>query len=432
MEMERQAPQKVFWGWYVVAGAFITMGINYGTRYCFGVFLKPMCEDLGWSRSVVSFAASLTVLFYGMGGILAGRLLDRFAPRWIIAAGSAIAALGLVLIPFISTPLQLFIVYGVIYGIGVSFFGSAVCVSSVGKWFIQKRGVAIGITSIGIGVGTMLLTPLAGVIITYFDWKTGFIVLGIATFVLCTALSQFFMGRTRPEDYGLLPDGATMPPSHRERPPDVRKPSYRQTNRLLLKDSRFWIMAVSFGFATMTLMTVFVHQVAYAEGYGIDRIAAASSLGIIGIASIAGRFFFGWLSDRIGDAKHSACLGFACMSVAMIILLYFHSIGFFYLYACLFGFGYGSMSPMLAILMVDRFGRDISGTAYGLISFFAVGLGGSLGPIFGGIIYDVAGSYTHAWQINLAGLIFVTALIQFLKPAQDIEALRKETGSSYM
>jgi sugar phosphate permease len=425
MEEERLAPRKLFWGWCVVAGAFITIGINYGTRYCFGVFLKPMCEDLGWSRSVVSFAMSLATLFYGIGGIFAGSLLDRFAPRWIIAAGSAFAALGLVLTPFISTPLQLFIVYGVIYGIGSSFYGSTVTVSSVGKWFIRKRGVAIGITSSGIGVGTLLLTPLAGVIVTYFDWKTGFIVLAIVVFVLCTALSQLLMGRTRPEDYGLLPDGATTPPVHLEPPPDVRKSSYWQTARFLLKDSRFWMINVCFGFATMTFMTVFAHQVAYAEEYGIDRIAAASSIGIIGIMSIAGRFFFGWLSDRVSDAKHTTCLGVACMSVAMIILLLFHSIEFFYLYAFLFGFGYGSLSPMIIILTVDRFGRDISGTAYGLIAFFVMGLGGSFGPILGGIIYDATGSYTFAWQINLVCLILVMVLIQFLKPAHSTEIIQR-------
>ena len=91
MDMTGQTPRKIFWGWYVVAGAFITIGINYGARYCFGVFLKPMCEELGWSRSVVSFAASLVFLVYGTGGILSGHLLDRFAPRWLITAGATIA-----------------------------------------------------------------------------------------------------------------------------------------------------------------------------------------------------------------------------------------------------------------------------------------------------------------------------------------------------
>ncbi len=425
MDVEGRAPRKIFWGWYVVVGAFITIGVNYGARYSFGVFLKPMCEDLGWSRSVVSFAASLAILSYGTGSILSGRLLDRFAPRWIITAGCALAAFGFILTPFITTPFQLYLVYGVLYGLGASFMGATVGISSVGKWFNRKRGVAIGIATMGIGVGTMVLTLLAGIVVKFFDWKTGFVVLGILIFVLCTIVSQFFMGKTHPEEYGLLPDGATAPPGKPERLPDRTTPSYRETSGLLLKDSRFWMLAVCFGFAIMTHMTVFIHQVAYAESYGIDRVVAASSLGIIGIASIVGRFFFGWLSDRLDDPKHSACLGFACMAAAVTILMLLHSIEYFYLYACLFGFGYGSLSAMIPILTVDRFGRRISGTAFGLITFFTTGLGGSLGPVAGGLVYDLTGSYTHAWQINLAGLIFVTALIQFLKPARDREAVQK-------
>jgi len=424
IKVENQAPRKIFWGWYVVAGAFITIGINYGARYSFGVFLKPMCEDLGWSRSVVSLALSLAILFYGIGSVLSGRLLDRFAPRWIITAGAAMAALGFFLTPFISTPLQLYLVFGVIYGLGASFFGIATCLSSVGKWFIRKRGVAIGITSIGIGVGTMILTPLAGAIVKYFGWKAGFFFLGTAILVLCTVVSQLLMGRTNPEDYGQLPDGAARPPGRAEEPPAAPKPSYGQIARLLLKDSRFWIIVVSFGGAGMAQMTVFVHQIAYAEEYGVDRIVAASLIGIIGIASIAGRFFFGWLSDRLSDAKHSAGIGFACMAVAMVTLLFFHSLEFFYLFACLFGFGYGCLNPVMAILVVDRYGRNISGTVYGLIAFFVVGIGGSLGPIFGGVVYDLTGSYTYAWQIGAAGLFFVALLIEFLKPART-EAARK-------
>jgi len=419
MDMTGQMPRKIFWGWYVVAGAFITIGINYGARYSFGIFLKPMCEDLGWSRSVVSFAMSLAILFYGIGSILSGRLLDRFAPRWLIMAGGALAACGFVLTTFISAPLQLYIVFGVIYGFGASFFGIATCLSSVGKWFVQKRGVAIGITSIGIGVGTMILAPLAGAIVKHFDWKTGFLVLGITIVALCTAVSLFLMGRTYPEKYGLLPDGAARPPGKAEAPPVAAKLSYGRIARLLLKDSRFWIIVLCFGAITTVQMTVFVHQMAYAEGYGIDPVVAASLLGIIGIASIGGRFFFGWLSDRLDDAKHAACIGFGCMAVAMFILLFFHSVECFYLYAGVFGFGYGCLNPMMAILTVDRFGRDIYGTAYGLLIFFTVGIGGSLGPIFGGFVYDVTGSYTRAWQIELAVVIFVTVLIQFLKPARD-------------
>lgn len=394
----------------------MTVAINYGARYCFGVIIKPMCEDMGWTRSIVSFAMSLYFFFYGVGGVIAGRLLDLFAPRWIVAVGSFVTAVGFLLTSLISTPLQLYLVYGFVCGISASFFGSVVCTSSVGKWFVQKRGLAIGVTSMGIGVGTMLLTPLAGAILKYFDWKTAFIVLATVIFVVCTILSQYFMGKRRPEDYGLHPDGITAM-SWSTPPRQAKKFRYWETTQHLLKDSRFWIINICFGFATMSVMTVFAHQVPYVEEYGIDKIIAASTLGVIAIASIAGRFFFSWLSDRLGDPKHSAFLGLTCMTVAMAILLFFPSLKFFYLYACLFGFGYGSLTAMIAILNISRFGMDISGTAIGLTSFFITGLGGSLGPILGGIIYDTTGSYTFAWQFNLGILFCVTVLMEFLQPS---------------
>lgn len=177
------------------------------------------------------------------------------------------------------------------------------------------------------------------------------------------------MGKTNPEDCSLLPDGETTTPEKTIANPGSRKTSHRQATHLLLKYSRFWIIVLCYSFGVMAEMTVFVHQVVYAEEYGIDRVAAASSPGIIGIASIAGRFFFGWLSDRIGDVKFSACLGFAIMAVGTGILLFAKTIGIFYLYAFVFGFGYGSIAPILPILTADRFGRQVQGTAYGRVIF---------------------------------------------------------------
>lgn len=422
MAAQNQASRKIFWGWYVVAGAFIVFAINYGARYCFGVFLRPMCEDLGWSRSVVSVAASLAILFYGIGGIYAGRLLDRFAPRWIITAGALSAALGFILTRFVSSPLQFYLAYGILFGLGSSCLGVVVCNSSVGKWFVRKRGIAMAISTNGVGIGILILTPLAGVIVKNFDWQTGFTMLGITLFVFCTAVSQFLMGRTHPEDYGLLPDGDTKTPIIAAPPPDGRKPLSRPVTRLLLKDSRFWIIACCFNLAVTVELCAFIHQIAYAEGHGIDPIAAASSMGIVSVASIVGRFFYGWLCDRIGDVKFVACLGFLIMAAGMGIIMFAKTLGLFYLYALVFGFGWGSTGVMIPILIVDRFGREVLGTAYGLVTFFAVGLGGCVGPIFGGLIYDTFGSYFYAWLTNMICLIAVTFLMLLLKKGRSLSS----------
>jgi sugar phosphate permease len=405
----------IYWGWYVVLGAFLIMGINYGARYSFGIFVKPMALEYHWSRSVISAGMSILVLGYGIGGILSGRLIDRIAPRWLITAGSALVAAGLFLTPFVREPWQFYITYGLFGGFGSACFGAVVCNSSVGKWFIRKRGMAIGAASIGIGIATMVLAPLAGWVVKVYGWRVGFLGLGGIVLVVGVGLSQGLMGKTRPEDYGLLPDGG----GGTERGSDATSaggPRLGQPLGQILRDSRFWILAVCYSLAYMAEMSAMVHQVPYALDQRIDRIAAASSLGMIGMASVLGRFFFGWLSDRIRDAKYAAAIGLFFMTAGMIFLLKADTVTLLFSSALLFGFGYGSMAPMMPCLLADRFGRHILGTAYGMLTFF-VAIGGSLGPIITGYIYDLSGTYTLAWLLNLSVLLMVTFLILALKPA---------------
>ncbi|MBE9547182.1 MAG: MFS transporter, partial [Proteobacteria bacterium] len=308
----------IYWGWFVVLGAFLILSINYGSRYCFGIFIKPMSLEYQWSRSVISIAASINILLYAIGGILSGRLLDRMAPKWIMTIGGVITAAAFILAGFVKTPWQFYLVYGLLCGAGSACIGVVVSSSYVGKWFIKKRGVAIGITTIGIGFGTMVLTPLAGYIVKNYGWQTGFIFLGVMVFVIVVTFPQLLMGRTKPEDYGLLPDGEEGVKLSSTPAGDVDVPSLSMVP--VLTDSRFWILTLCYTLAIMAEMSAFVHQVPYAVENNIGKVVAASSLGIIGGASIFGRFFFGWLSDRIKDAKYSASLGFLIMAVGMFIL----------------------------------------------------------------------------------------------------------------
>jgi MFS family permease len=192
----------------------------------------------------------------------------------------------------------------------------------------------------------------------------------------------------------------------------------------VFKDARFWILTASFTLVVMAEMSVFVHQVAYALDRGVNAIAAASSLGILGIASILGRFFFGWLSDRLRDAKYAASGGFLLMVLGMPILMIADNAATLAVYALIFGFGYGSLAPMMPILLADRFGRHVLGTAYGVLTFFVAGIGGSAGPFLCGQIYDHYGSYDYAWQAATVILLLSTFLVLALKrrrsPAETV------------
>ncbi len=406
--------RDIYWGWFVVAGAFLVLSVNYGSRYCFGIFVTPMALEYHWSRSVISMAASINILIYAVGGILSGRLLDRMAPKWIMTIGGVITAAAFMLAGFVRTPWQFYLVYGVLCGAGMAGIGVVVSSSYVGKWFIKKRGVALGITTIGIGFGTMVLTPLAGYVVKNYDWQTGFMFLGVVVFSIVIFIPQLMMGRAKPEECGLLPDGEETVKVASNLTGVADSPSLLMMP--VLTDSRFWIITTCYTLAIMAEMLAFVHQVPHALENNIGKVVAASSLGIIGAASIFGRFFFGWLSDRIKDAKYSASLGFLFMAAGMLILWKMTTVEHLLFYGLVFGFGYGSLAPMMPILLADRFDRHVLGSAYGVLTFFAAGVGGGLGPIIGGMIYDKFGSYIYAWQFNLLILLIVAFLVLTLKP----------------
>lgn len=407
--------RKIFWGWYIVSGAFLVMGINYGARYCFGVFLKPMAAEFALSRSVISLAAAINMLVYSLGSIFVGRMLDRIAPRWITTAGAIIAACGYILTGFVSTPLGLYISYGLMVGAGAAGMGVVACSSSVSKWFINKRGLAIGFASMGISLGTVTLTPLSGYIVGVFSWRVGLMALGVITLMIGILVSQTLMRKTNPEAYGLLPDGDKITIIHQS---STAQAVHKVSTLTIFKDSRFWTLAICQGLAVMISMSVFVHQVAYATDNGIDKMAAAASLAAISMTGFMGQFLFGWITDRIKDPKYGSFIGILFMLAGTILLLNVHSIFQLYIAALIYGFGYGSLAPILPLLVANRFGRHVVGSIYGLLTFF-IGIGGAVGPVLGGFIYDHFGSYRYLWLINIFVLSCIAVAILTLKKGKQ-------------
>jgi sugar phosphate permease len=409
--------RQIFWGWYVVLGAFLVLCLSYGVRYSFGVFVHPMFKETGWPMSVISISASVNVLIYSISGIFCGRLADRVAPKWMMTGGSILTAIGFYFLIHAETPLGLYLSYGVLCGVGHACLGMVVCAAAIGKWFTRKRGVALGLSSMGIGVGTMIMGPAAGYIVNAYDWRAGFVFFGGVILAVGILVSQVLMGKTTPEASGLLPDGE--PTAGQGRGPQVASGDRAETSlRPVLTDCRFWILAVCNSVATAVLMMIFVHQVAYAVGNQIGKFEAAAAVGIIGFASSAGKFVFGWLCDRVTDAKYVAGLGFFIMALGLGLLIVADTVLILYLFAVIFGIGYGSMAPLMPYLTADRFGPQVLGSAYGMLIFFVAGIGGSIGPVVGGVIYDRTGSYANAWLLALGALMAISALILTLKPAK--------------
>jgi MFS family permease len=251
--------------------------------------------------------------------------------------------------------------------------------------------------------------------VNLFNWRMGVMALGALIFLVGLIVSQTLMRKTHPEAYGLLPDGDKTAIPHQTPPPQT---AHQVPTLTIFKDSRFWTLAVCQGLAVMVSMSVFMHQVAYATDNGIGKIAAATSLAALSLTGFIGQFFYGWLSDRIKDPKYASFLGTSFMLIGMILLINARSISSLYIYALIYGFGYGSMAPGVPIIIAHRFGRYVMGSIYGLLTFF-IGIGGSIGPILGGFIYDHFGSYRYLWLINIIVLICIAIAILTLKKGKQ-------------
>ena len=374
-----------------------------------------MFVEYSWPMTIIQLGSSINLVMYACTGVFTGWLLDRFAPRWIMIGGILATSAGLILASNIKTPLGLYLSYGVLVGAGSAGCGMVVTSVAIGKWFNRFRGLAIGISSMGIGVGTMLMAPFAGYIVKHYGWRNGFLFIGLLMLAVGILISYFFMGKHEPGQMGLLPDG-DLPGEVPSRSSEAVKLEDKASLKSVLKTVQFWILVFCNMLAVMTVMMTFNLQIAYAIHNGISELEAAAALGIIGISGSCGKFFFGWFSDRVRDAKYAASTGFCIMAIGMFMLFNAKTVEILYGYALIYGFGYGSLAPVMPCMISDQFGRQALGAAYGALIFFATGIGGSVGPLLGGFIFDRTNSYDIGWLICTISLLIVAATILALKP----------------
>ena len=383
---------SVFYGWVIVVVGGIILFLEWGFQYSYGVFLTDLCDDLNWTKATVSGAYSLFMFWHSTMNLLSGRLNDKYGPRLTLAISIIALSAGYALMSIINAPWQLYIFYGIIIGIGAG-FGYLPVVSTVTRWFVARRGMALGITVVGIGMGTLVLAPFSQFLIFKFDWRNSYLIIAGIIFIIGFPITRLM--KLDPREKRLLPDGAKQ----------IAEKTYSglpsQVNFTLqqaIKTKGFWLLFAMYAFLTFTIHMVLVHLKAYATVVGISPMSAATILGLVGGASILGRITIGSVSDRIG---RKACLFIACLSIAvmMLWLVKARQPGQFYLFSAIFGFGYGSNSPLFPAITADWFGTKSHGIIYGTM-LLATGVGGAIGPLLGGYVFDATGSYDMAFIIG--------------------------------
>jgi len=406
--MDGKPKTKIFYGWVIVAAGCTILVLEFGCQYSYGIFFTELCTDLGWTGTMVSGAYSLFMFTHGVTYFWAGSFNDRHGPRLTLMISIIAMSTGYALMSTISAPWQLYAFYGVMVGTGLS-FGYMPVASSVARWFVKRRGTALGITVAGIGIGTLVLAPFAQFLIFRFDWRSAYLILAGLFFIIVFPVSRLM--RRDPSEKGLRPYGAEETPVG-DKPGDNSPLSLVDfTVRQATKTKSFWLLFVVYVLVLIPIQIVMVHLKAYAVHFGVAEMTAAIALGLVGGASIVGRIVMGRVSDRIGR-KASFIIVFLLMAVMMLWLLEARQPWQFYLFSAIFGFGYGGFVPLVPAVVGDWFGMKFHGSILGILSL-SVGIGGAIGPLLAGYVFDITGSYDIAIILGAVAL-FIAAGCSFI------------------
>jgi len=409
----------LFYGWIVVAAAFCVALMAYGVQYSFGIFLKPLSGDFGWSRALVSGAASLFMFSRGALAIFTGWATDKYGPRKTVVAGGFILGLGLILTSQINAAWQLYLFYGLMVGCGLS-IAFAPLVATASRWFILKRGLAVGIVVAGIGMGTVVMSPLARYLIFIYEWRLSYIIIGLLAWVIVIP-AALFLSRS-PEEKGLLPLGKDTVAEKGNLNVVTERDSLAPGKggfslREAMRTRGFWLLLAIIIFWATCIQMSMLHIYPHATDLGISEVVAANFLLVIGLFSIIGRLVMGAVSDKLGGRLTLAiCL--IIQALAMFWLLRAADIWMFYLFAVAFGFAYAGCVPQLPVIAGELFKLRSIGAIIG-VQMFGVAIGGAIGPILGGYVFDITGTYYLAFLVSGICTIIALLLLAFIRVPKD-------------
>jgi MFS family permease len=422
--MRHRRRMPFFYGWVLVAIAFLTMAVGVNARTAFSLLFPPIVRDFGWDSSVTAGIFSFGFLVSAVMTPFVGRLIDRRGPRLVIECGVLAMATGLLLAPLARAPWQLYLSLGALVGGGVN------CLAYTGqslyltRWFVRRRGLALSIAFSGVGFGSVILLPWLQSVIERNGWRAACWSLGIVILALLAPPNLLLRGR--PEDVGLVPDGSAptgpgLVPGH-----EVVDASWAAIDWTLLRalgTARFWWVALGYFCGLFVWYAVQVHQTRYLTQIGVSPGAAAWALGAVSLVAVPGQIALGHLSDRIGRewVWTIGNGGFILCCVALILLRRDPLPPVLYLMVIAQGaLGYGLTSVMGAIPAEIFEGRNY-GSIFGTVMLAAI-LGGAAGPWVTGVIYDRFGTYLPAFSLSI-GLCVVSAIAIWLAAPRKVRSV---------
>jgi MFS family permease len=397
---------KIFYGWVIVGVGIVVTCIGLGAMFTLGVFLQPISEAMGWSRAGISTVALLNFLCMGAGSFFWGALSDRLGTRGVVLLGGGLVGLGLVLASQAATLGQFQLLFGVLLGFAAGSFFTPLTATTT-RWFTQHRSLAVALVSAGLGLGATVVGPLARWMITSYDWRLAMQMLGnLAWLVIIPAALLVREPSVSASD--AVPAATAGA--------DGRELSVAEA----LRTPQFAALALTFFACCAAHSGPIFHMVTYAMDHGVTAMAATTVLSVAGLASLSGKIICGFVADRIG-AKRMLLAGLALQAVAVSLYLFTRDLASFYALAVMFGFAYGGVMPLYAILVREYFGARIMGTIFGAVAFAST-LGMALGPWGGGWLYDTFGSYFWLYMGSFGIGLGAVAIAVTFRPPRPLQA----------
>jgi MFS family permease len=414
--------RRIHFGWVVLGAITLALLAASGLRSTFGVYIKPMEQEFGWSRGVLSGPAALSLLLLGAVGPWVGRLADQWGPRLITVVSLIVLALGTLGASLVQSLWQVYLFTGVLMAVGAGGLGMATGATVAARWFEIHRGLVMGFIGAGLSAGQLLVIPLAAALTISLGWRQSLFWLGLTAVVVVLPVSGWLV-RNDPEQVGLRPVGATRP---RATPGPATAPT---GSRVSVVDAArvpaFWLLMSTFfvcGYTSNGM--ILTHFMPHSAEHGFAPMTAAQALGIMGGMNVVGTIASGWFCDRFGRRGPLATYYFV-RGLSLIFLVYVWNVPSLHLWAAIFGLNYISTVPPTTTLTANIFGRYSVGELSGWI-FFSHQVGAALGAALAGWIYEWTGSYSSAF-VSAALLAFLAAGLTLAIREEPITPARTPT-----
>ncbi|MBI4220979.1 MAG: MFS transporter [Chloroflexi bacterium] len=394
----------------------------------FGLFIKPMGDELGIGRSTFGWAQTARQVASSATSPIVGTLIDRFGSRVMLPAAAVFTGAAMIGLAFMTGAWQLVLAFAVMGLVGMNGPGALVTSVPVLKWFVRNRGKAVAYMSLGIPIGAIIFVPLTQVLIDSRGWREAWVILAVVAVGVIAPLAFLFV-RRQPEDLGLLPDGAQSPPPGTARAertgvaPQIAHATEEATWTVgdAIRSGTFWRLTIVFSVVSLAVGTIGLHRIPSFMDRGLDARLISFATAFDAVCAGASTFSMGFLVRRL-PARYLGAAGFTFLAAASVLTIYASNLTIMFLSMAIFGLGVGGMMFLQNFMWADYFGRRHLGSIRGIVTPITLVVGGAGAPV-AGYVRDATGSYDSIWWTGVTLMVLASiAMALTLPPRKATQA----------